>query len=84
MRAEKTKVSTKLEKTRAPKELLYGCFVAAKKEGEEEHDDAHDDSKDHSTLSKLTDEEILKRCGGRTAHKGARHGIRQVGEFWDL
>ena len=29
----------------------------------------------------LTDDHLLKVCGGRTAHKGARHGIKQAGKL---
>ncbi|NWH53672.1 GPTC4 protein, partial [Fregata magnificens] len=27
------------------------------------------------TMRQLTDEELMRACGGRTAHKGARHGL---------
>jgi len=33
------------------------------------------------TCSNLTDDQLLKACGGRTAHKGARHGIKQAGKL---
>lgn len=29
-----------------------------------------------SGVLKLTDEELFKACGGRTVHKGARHGVK--------
>jgi len=29
----------------------------------------------------LTDEELFKACGGRTAHKGARHGLKLSGKI---
>ena len=29
----------------------------------------------------LTDEDLLKACGGRTAHKGARHGLKLNGKL---
>uniref|UniRef100_A0A0C9RNR6 G patch domain-containing protein 4 n=1 Tax=Fopius arisanus TaxID=64838 RepID=A0A0C9RNR6_9HYME len=32
-------------------------------------------------ISFLTDEEIFKACGGRTAHKGARHGLKLSGKL---
>ncbi|XP_063977181.1 G patch domain-containing protein 4 [Diachasmimorpha longicaudata] len=32
-------------------------------------------------LSLLTDDEIFKACGGRTAHKGARHGLKLSGKL---
>ncbi|XP_055307032.1 G patch domain-containing protein 4 [Sitodiplosis mosellana] len=31
--------------------------------------------------SNLTDDDILKACGGRTAHKGARHGLAMSGKL---
>merc|ERR1712200_309170 len=34
------------------------------------------EDKDLSLLRTLTDEELVKACGGRTAHKGGRHGHR--------
>ncbi|XP_063803130.1 G patch domain-containing protein 4 [Pseudophryne corroboree] len=30
---------------------------------------------DLSSATKVTDEDLIKICGGRTAHKGARHGL---------
>ncbi|XP_014220054.1 G patch domain-containing protein 4 [Copidosoma floridanum] len=32
-------------------------------------------------FQKLTDEELFKACGGRTAHKGARHGLTLSGKL---
>ncbi|XP_017140439.1 G patch domain-containing protein 4 [Drosophila miranda] len=32
-------------------------------------------------VSVLTDEELFKACGGRTAHKGARHGLKLSGKL---
>ncbi|KAL6488544.1 hypothetical protein MHYP_G00022850 [Metynnis hypsauchen] len=66
---------------------LYGCFVksATLFSGQEhpEHrsfssDDSSssDDEKlDLSSTTKLSDKALMKACGGRTAHKGARHGF---------
>ncbi|XP_034660129.1 G patch domain-containing protein 4 [Drosophila subobscura] len=34
-----------------------------------------------SKVSVLTDEELFKACGGRTAHKGARHGLKLSGKL---
>ncbi|ALC48039.1 CG15561 [Drosophila busckii] len=34
-----------------------------------------------STVNVLTDEELFKACGGRTAHKGARHGLKLSGKL---
>ncbi|XP_061393861.1 G patch domain-containing protein 4 [Musca vetustissima] len=33
------------------------------------------------TVNVLTDEELFKACGGRTAHKGARHGLKLSGKL---
>jgi len=32
-------------------------------------------------FSNLTDEELFNACGGRTAHKGARHGLKLTGKL---
>ncbi|XP_065516218.1 G patch domain-containing protein 4 [Lathamus discolor] len=64
--------------------LLYGRFVksatltahgeeptgSASSEEEEEEEEL-----DLSSARRLTDEELMRVCGGRTAHKGARHGL---------
>lgn len=34
-----------------------------------------------SKVNVLTDEELFKACGGRTAHKGARHGLKLSGKL---
>ncbi|EDV43297.1 uncharacterized protein Dana_GF16591 [Drosophila ananassae] len=34
-----------------------------------------------SKINVLTDEELFKACGGRTAHKGARHGLKLSGKI---
>lgn len=35
----------------------------------------------HETVKPLTDEELFAACGGRTAHKGARHGLKLSGKL---
>ncbi|CAM9987801.1 unnamed protein product [Bubo scandiacus] len=65
--------------------MLYGRFVksatltacgeeptklAASSESSEE-----EEKLDLSSARRLTDEELMRACGGRTAHKGARHGL---------
>ncbi|NXX48960.1 GPTC4 protein, partial [Tricholaema leucomelas] len=66
--------------------MLYGRFVKSATLtacGEQptevptgDDDDDDDDEKlDLSTARRLTDAELLEACGGRTAHKGARHGL---------
>ncbi|XP_066466432.1 G patch domain-containing protein 4 [Tiliqua scincoides] len=68
------------------KNMLYGRFVKAATltAGTEEplmpppsSDSSDEDEKlDLSTARRLTDEELVQVCGGRTAHKGARHGLK--------
>ncbi|KAJ3189749.1 G patch domain-containing protein 4 [Gaertneriomyces sp. JEL0708] len=59
------KAKPKAEKEKAKKALLYGAFVKAAPEEEED-----DEEKDY--IIKVTDEELLQACEGRTARKGAR------------
>ena len=44
-----------------------------------EQDDSHIDY-----TSKISSKEVFMACGGRTAHKGARHGIKQKGNLKGL
>ncbi|NXP83239.1 GPTC4 protein, partial [Ramphastos sulfuratus] len=68
--------------------MLYGRFVKSATltacgeqptevpRGSQSSDDEDDDEKlDLSSARRLTDAELLQACGGRTAHKGARHGL---------
>ncbi|KAL7887467.1 hypothetical protein AOLI_G00051880 [Acnodon oligacanthus] len=70
------------------KSSLYGCFVksATLLSGQEHHERrsfSSDDSSssddeeklDLSSTTRLSDKALMKACGGRTAHKGARHGL---------
>uniref|UniRef100_A0A8C1ZP93 G patch domain-containing protein 4 n=1 Tax=Cyprinus carpio TaxID=7962 RepID=A0A8C1ZP93_CYPCA len=80
----------KPRKAQQAKSMLYGCFVksATLLSGEEQPEkisDSDDSSSsssededkklDLSSTTKLSDTDLLKACGGRTAHKGARHGL---------
>ncbi|KAM8870532.1 G patch domain-containing protein 4 [Spinachia spinachia] len=79
----------KPSKAALAKGKLYGCFVksATLLSGAEQLDpkpcssdssssDDEDDQKlDLSSSTKLSDADLMKACGGRTAHKGARHGL---------
>ncbi|KAK9514233.1 hypothetical protein VZT92_027713 [Zoarces viviparus] len=81
----------KPRKAALAKAKLYGCFVksATLLSGEEQPDpkpsssddsssssDEEDDQKlDLSSTTKLSDADLMRACGGRTAHKGARHGL---------
>ncbi|XP_030044884.1 G patch domain-containing protein 4 [Microcaecilia unicolor] len=66
--------------------MLYGRFVKAatlmsggeipEVEPKSSESSKEDEEKlDFSSANKLTDEELMRACGGRTAHKGARHGF---------
>merc|ERR1712105_207666 len=74
--------SAKKLRKKAQKEMknkLYSNFVKSGTltGGKMEEEDAHEDfveEKDLSKLRELTDEELVAACGGRTAHKGSRHG----------
>ncbi|XP_053330897.1 G patch domain-containing protein 4 [Spea bombifrons] len=70
------------------KDMLYGRFVKTatlmsggempveKSSSSESSDSEDEDEKlNLSSATKLTDEDLMKICGGRTAHKGARHGL---------
>eukprot|EP00105_Crassostrea_gigas_P017874 XP_011435817.1 PREDICTED: G patch domain-containing protein 4 [Crassostrea gigas] len=89
---ESVGVSTKKARTYDNKAMLYGQFVKGatldnnqevKSEGEEEGalEVTEYLEEDRQTLQKLPDEEILKICGGMTAHKGARHGLKLNGKL---
>ncbi|XP_077071157.1 G patch domain-containing protein 4 [Siphateles boraxobius] len=77
----------KPRKAQQAKSMLYGCFVKSDTllsgEQPEKTSDSDDSSSsededqklDLSTTTKLSDADLLKACGGRTAHKGARHGL---------
>ncbi|XP_028327654.1 G patch domain-containing protein 4 [Gouania willdenowi] len=80
----------KPRKASLAKAKLYGCFVksATLLSGEEQPEpkasDSDDDSSssedddqrlDLSSTTRLSDAQLIKACGGRTAHKGARHGL---------
>ncbi|XP_036254002.1 G patch domain-containing protein 4 isoform X2 [Molothrus ater] len=47
--------------------------VTASSESSQEEEE--EEKLDLSSVRRLTDEELVQACGGRTAHKGARHGL---------
>lgn len=66
----------------AMKEKLYGSFVkGATLHGSKEiypqnsSDESDEDDAPRDMSMKLSDDQLFKLCGGRTAHKGARHGL---------
>lgn len=81
----------KPRKASLAKAKLYGCFVksATLLSGQEQPEPKSTSSDDSSSSSseeedhkldlsstfKLSDADLMKACGGRTAHKGARHGL---------
>jgi len=75
-------IKAKLGKISTTGEYTYGFHKAGTlKNGEEEMNEVPTivEEKDYSL--KLSDEELFKLCGGRTAHKGARHGHRFSGKL---
>jgi len=87
--SSKDELSTKKIRRKAEKAMkkevkakLYSNFVKSgtltggKMEETEEGDSGFVEDKDLSLLRTLTDDELVKACGGRTAHKGGRHGHR--------
>ncbi|XP_076136976.1 G patch domain-containing protein 4 [Alosa pseudoharengus] len=87
---EKGMISNKRPlKAKLTKGMQYGCFVKSAtllcgQEQPEQKASSSDDSSDSededqkldlSSATNLSDAELLKVCGGRTAHKGARHGL---------
>jgi len=81
-KTDKSEISAKKLRRKMQKEMrskLYSHFVkSGTLEGgkmiEEEQHQVVEEVKDLSKIRTLTDEELVKACGGRTAHKGARHG----------
>jgi len=81
-KGDKSEISAKKLRRKMQKEMrskLYSHFVkSGTLEGgvlvEEEQETKVEEVKDLSKIKTLTDDELMKACGGRTAHKGARHG----------
>ncbi|XP_056617596.1 G patch domain-containing protein 4 [Triplophysa dalaica] len=80
----------KPRKAMLAKSMLYGSFVKSAtllsgQQHTEKTSDSDDSSSsnsededqklDLSSTTKLSDADLIKACGGRTAHKGARHGL---------
>ncbi|KAL0809551.1 hypothetical protein ABMA28_011084 [Loxostege sticticalis] len=43
--------------------------------------ESEDEEKETKDVFKMTDEELFAACEGRTAHKGARHGLKATGKL---
>ncbi|XP_039248559.2 G patch domain-containing protein 4-like [Styela clava] len=91
-KSETEKASTrKQNKKLMKKQLMYGSFVKSgtlengkvqKCDNDASSDENSDSEKGDTKKSKiLNDEELLAACGGRTAHKGARHGVNLGGKL---
>lgn len=80
----------KPRKATLAKDKLYGCFVksatllsgqeqpepkASSSDDSSSSDEEDEQRMDLSSTTKLSDTDLMKVCGGRTAHKGARHGL---------
>jgi len=88
--SDKSELSTKKMRRKARKEIrnkLYSNFVKSgtltggKMEVEEKDEDGVVEVKDLSKLKELTDDELVAACGGRTAHKGSRHGLKMTAKL---
>jgi len=88
--SDKSELSTKKMRKKAQKEMknkLYSNFVKSgtlmggKMEEEENLEATFVEDKDMSKLKELTDEELVAACGGRTAHKGSRHGHKMTAKL---
>ncbi|KAI4811358.1 hypothetical protein KUCAC02_014268 [Chaenocephalus aceratus] len=81
----------KPRKATLARDKLYGCFVKSstllsgqeqpelkpKPSGSDDSSSSEEDDQklDLSSTTMLSDADLMKACGGRTAHKGARHGF---------
>ncbi|XP_071942096.1 G patch domain-containing protein 4-like [Antedon mediterranea] len=78
-------------KAKGKKDALYSMFVKSATlttEGEKpvEASSSSEDEVEEKIdfTSGLADDELFKACGGRTAHKGARHGLKANGKLQRL
>jgi len=82
--ADKSERSAKKLRRKMQKEMknrLYSRFVRAgtlkgekMAEDESPEQETVTEVKDTGKIKTMSDEDLIKACGGRTAHKGARHG----------
>ncbi|XP_056636983.1 G patch domain-containing protein 4 [Diorhabda sublineata] len=63
--------------------LEYGSFLKTSKlsGNSMEHYEVPKLNENKNSFQSLTDEELFAACGGRTAHKGARHGLKLSGKL---
>lgn len=82
---ENLEVSTKRPSTNNTKAKFYGGFVkvgtlvGATETPTSDSSDEEEQEKDRSL--RLSDEQLFKLCKGRTAHKGARHGLNMTAKL---
>jgi len=72
------KTKRKKKEGEEEKNLLYSSFVKSGTlvGGKVEEDVEKDVLVEEDLSKKISDEELVKSCGGLTAHKGARHGLK--------
>lgn len=77
-------VSTKRPTRNKTKSKFYGGFVkGATLVGQDEkaESDSSDEELEKDKSLRLSDQELFKICKGRTAHKGARHGLNMTAKL---
>lgn len=87
--SSKGELSTKKIRRKMQKEMknrLYSNFIkSGTLTGGKMEDEGREaevtEVKDLSKLKDLTDEELVAACGGRTAHKGSRHGLKMTAKL---
>ncbi|KAK2172471.1 hypothetical protein NP493_954g00001 [Ridgeia piscesae] len=91
VRVTRAPAKSKKVKRKDTRDVLYGNFVKASTltcnaDGvvETKVERESSDSEDDTSLPRCTDKELFKLCGSRTAHKGARHGLKLSGKLQRL
>ncbi|CAN7939489.1 unnamed protein product [Ixodes hexagonus] len=77
----------KPEKKSAPQKKTYNGFIKAGTQtgngplvADEEKEKLEGEA-DDSVMERLSDEQLFEACGGLTAHKAARHGLKMSGKL---
>lgn len=83
-----TKTALTLSRLKKQGHLKYGSFIKTStlEDGTLSNDPHYkpnilNNLQENPMSIELNDEELLKACGGRTAHKGARHGLKCNGKL---
>ncbi|XP_045119976.1 G patch domain-containing protein 4-like isoform X2 [Portunus trituberculatus] len=77
-------VSTKRPSRNNTKSKFYGGFVKGGTlvgQAQTHELDTSDEEQEKDKSLRLSDEQLLKLCKGRTAHKGARHGLNMTAKL---